>query len=104
MAAFEYEALDTRGKALKGVLEGDAERQIRVSLREKGLIPLRVALIKQEGAGAARRTFSLGRWLSSANLALITRQFATLVHAGLTIEESLNALIEQVEGTRVRSV
>ena len=104
MAAFEYEALDTRGKAIKGVLEGDAERQIRTSLREKGLIPLRVALIKQEGVGAAQRTFSLSKGISSANLALITRQFATLVRAGLTIEESLNALIEQVETARIRSV
>jgi general secretion pathway protein F len=104
MAAFEYEALDTHGKAVKGVLEGDAERQIRTSLREKGLVPLRVGLIKQDSAGAAQRTFSLGKGISSANLALITRQFATLVHAGLTIEESLNALIEQVESARVRSV
>src|SRR5712691_5177586 len=104
MAAFEYEALDTHGKAVKGVLEGDAERQIRTSLREKGLVPLRVGLIKQDSAGAAQRTFSLGKGISSANLALITRQFATLVHAGLTIEESLNALIEQVESARIRSV
>jgi general secretion pathway protein F len=104
MAAFEYEALDTHGKAVKGVLEGDAERQIRTSLREKGLIPLRVGLIKQEGAGTARRTFSFSRGLSSASLALITRQFATLVRAGLTIEESLNALIEQAESARIRSV
>ncbi len=103
MAAFEYEALDTHGKAVKGVLEGDAERQIRVSLREKGLIPLRVALIKQDGEETARRSFRL-KAISSANLALITRQFATLVRAGLTIEESLNALIEQAESARIRSV
>lgn len=103
MAAFEYEALDARGHALKGVLEGDGERQVRGALRDKGLTPLRVAPIKQEPTGP-QRTFSLRRGISSADLALLTRQFATLVHAGLTIEESLNALIEQAETARARGV
>jgi general secretion pathway protein F len=103
MAAFEYEALDAIGKAVKGVMEGDAERQVRGLLRERGLTPLRVDAIKQ-GADATRRGFHLRRGLSSADLALLTRQFATLVRAGLTIEESLNALIEQSERPRVRSV
>jgi general secretion pathway protein F len=103
MAAFEYEALDTGGRAIKGVMEGDAERHIRTMLREKGLVPLRVAAIKQGAEGAARH-FSLRRGISSADLALLTRQFATLVRAGLTIEESLTALIEQSERARARSV
>ncbi len=85
MAAFEYEALDAVGKAVKGVMEGDAERQVRGLLRERGLTPLRVDAIKQ-GPAAARRGFHLRRGLSSADLALLTRQFATLVRAGLTIE------------------
>lgn len=103
MAAFEYEALDARGRAVRGVLEGDAERQIRGLLRERGLTPMHVQAIKQ-GAPGIRRGFSLRRGISSADLAIITRQFATLVRAGLTIEESLNALIEQAESARARSV
>lgn len=103
MAAFEYEALDVAGKAIKGVMEGDAERHIRSLLREKGLVPLRVDAIKQESAGGPRR-IQLRRGISSADLALYTRQFATLIHAGLTIEESLNALIEQTEAARARNV
>ncbi len=103
MAAFEYEALDPRGNAVRGVLEGDGERQIRSALRERGLTPLRVQGIKQDQAGP-RRAFSLRRGISSSDLSIITRQFATLVRAGLTIEEALNALIEQAEGARARSV
>ena len=42
MGAFEYSALDTRGREKKGVLEGDSPRQIRQQLREKGLLPVSV--------------------------------------------------------------
>lgn len=105
MAAFEYQALDTLGHAVKGVMEGDAERQVRAALRERGLTPLQVEVIDQRAE--SRRGgwhFSLHRGIPSSELALLTRQFATLIHAGLTIEECLNALIEQTESARSRSV
>lgn len=105
MAGYEYLALDTAGRTVKGVLEGDAERQIRAALREKGLVPLRVDAISvhPERTGAAR-TLRVRRGISGAELALITRQFATLLRAGLTIEECLNVLIEQSESARSRAV
>ena len=105
MAAFEYQALDAMGHAVKGVMEGDAERQVRAALREKGLTPLQVEVIDQRAE--SRRggwQFSLRRGIPGSELALITRQFATLIHAGLTIEECLNALIEQTESARSRAV
>ncbi len=105
MAAFEYQALDAMGHAVKGVMEGDAERQVRATLREKGLTPLQVDIIDQR-AEAKRGSwhFSLRRGIPGSELALITRQFATLIQAGLTIEECLNALIEQTESARSRAV
>jgi general secretion pathway protein F len=104
MAAFEYQALDAQGRAVKGVLEGDAERQVRAALREKGLTPLRVEIIDQRAEARRLWHFSLGRGIPGSELALLTRQFATLIHAGLTIEECLNALIEQAETARTRAV
>lgn len=105
MAAFEYQALDPQGHAVKGVMEGDAERQVRAQLREKGLTPLRVDVIDQRvEAGHGKWSFSFRRGIRGSELALLTRQFATLIHAGLTIEECLNALIEQTESARSRSV
>lgn len=105
MAAFEYQALDPKGHSVKGVLEGDAERQVRATLREKGLTPLRVDVIdRRADAKHSRWSFSIRRGISSSELALITRQFSTLIHAGLTIEQCLNALIEQVESARARAV
>ena len=104
MAAFEYQALSASGRTVKGVLEADAERQVRALLREKGLTPLQVAPIQETESAGPRRGFSFRRGISSSDLAIITRQFATLVHAGLTIEECLNALIEQTESSRARTV
>lgn len=104
MAAFEYQALDLRGHTVKGVIEGDAERQVRSLLRDRGLMPLQVDAIAAETAVAQAGRTRFRRGVSSAELALLTRQFATLVHAGLTIEESLNTLIDQTESARTRKV
>jgi general secretion pathway protein F len=105
MAGFEYQALDARGRAVKGVIDGDAERQVRGLLRERGLTPLAVNPIhEQPTAGAPGRRRFAPRGISGNDLALLTRQFATLVRAGLTLEECLNALIEQSESARTRHV
>jgi general secretion pathway protein F len=104
MGAFEYQALDSNGKTRKGVLEGDAERQVRSLLRDQGLTPLKVVAARKETSGPTRSLIPSLNRLSSRELTLITRQFATLVQAGLSIEECLVALIEQNESLRVRSV
>lgn len=105
MAGFEYQALDSTGRSVKGVIDGDAERQVRTLLRERGLTPLSVAAIREqpEKPGAVPR-LRLRRGISGNELALVTRQFATLVRAGLTLEECLNALIEQTDKPRTRQV
>lgn len=107
MAGFEYQALDSGGRAVRGVIDGDAERQVRVLLRERGLTPLHVTQIREQsetGTGSSRRRPFARRGISGSELALLTRQFATLVRAGLTLEECLNALIEQTEKSRTRNV
>jgi general secretion pathway protein F len=100
MPAFAYQALDTTGKTQRGVLQGDNARAVRASLRERGLNPLEVAPVEatREQAGLFRRG------LSSAQLALLTRQLATLLKAGLPIDEALAALAEQNEDARSRTL
>lgn len=105
MSGFEYQALDTAGREVKGVIEGDSDRQARSLLRDRGLVPLNIRLIQgRTPESGAPRVLPWRRGLPRGELALITRQFATLVRAGLTIEECLNVLIEQTESTRVRSL
>ena len=98
MAAFEYSALDARGKRHKGVLEGDSARQIRQLLRDRGLVPLQVEAAAQRSAVAAKSSLSFrSRRLSNLERVLITRQLATLIGAGLPIEEALAAVAGQSE-------
>ncbi len=103
MGAFEYTALDAGGKELKGILEGDTPRHIRQLLREKSLLPVTVSEVAQREA-KRQRSFSLVRGVSAADLSLLTRQLATLVRAGLPLEESLLAVSQQTEKPRVQSI
>jgi general secretion pathway protein F len=103
MGAFEYVALDASGKERKGILEGDTPRHIRQLLREQQLLPVTVSEVAQKEA-TRQRSFSLIRRVSSADLALFTRQLATLVRAGLPLEESLLAVSQQTERPRVQSI
>jgi general secretion pathway protein F len=103
LGAFEYTALDAGGKELKGILEGDTPRHIRQLLREKSLLPVTVSEVAQREA-KRQRSFSLIRGVSPADLSLLTRQLATLVRAGLPLEESLLAVTQQTEKPRVQSI
>ncbi|MCE9687844.1 type II secretion system inner membrane protein GspF [Shewanella sp. AS16] len=105
MPAFEYKALDTKGKQQKGVIEADTARHARSQLREQRLMPLDIQPVTEKEARAKRGGFSLfKRGISVAELALITRQIATLVAAGLPIEESLKAVGQQCEKDRLASM
>jgi general secretion pathway protein F len=103
MGAFEYTALDAGGKERKGILEGDTPRHIRQLLREKSLLPVAVAEVAQKEA-KRQRSFSLVRGVSPGDLSLFTRQLATLVRAGLPLEESLLAVSQQTEKPRIQSI
>jgi general secretion pathway protein F len=102
MPAFAYNALDATGRTRRGVLQGDTARAVRALLRERGLNPLDVDEVR-EGAGRGRRPFGR-RGLGVAQLALLTRQLATLIGAGLPIDEALGALGEQAESERQRAL
>ena len=108
MGAFEYVVLDEKGRERKGVAEGDTARQVRQNLREKGLIPLQITAASQKASrepGKSRMTSRLiQRGISTTELALITRQMATLVQAALPLDEVLTAIANQAEKQRIRSM
>jgi general secretion pathway protein F len=101
MPAFEYEALDASGKTHRGVLQGDTARAVRQSLRDQGLVPVAVSEVR-ERAARARLPAWLRRGIRPADLAVLTRQWATLVRAGLPMDEALAALAEQSGDVRAR--
>jgi general secretion pathway protein F len=99
MTAWRYVAVDARGARHRGELEADHPRAVRAQLREQGLLPEEVTprdAPAQSGTG--------GRRIPALALALFSRQFATLLVAGLSIERALAALVDQQDEDRVRSV
>ena len=105
MPAFEYKALDFNGKNQKGVMEADSARHVRSQLREQKLMPLEVKPVVEAATKTSQSSFRLfKRKISVAELALITRQIATLVAAGLPIEESLKAVGQQCDKARLGSM
>jgi len=103
MGAWQYIAVDAGGRERKGVLEGDTARHVRHLLREQRLMPVSVDEV-EEKTQPTSAGFSLRRGLGTLDLALITRQLATLLHAGLPLEEALHAVSEQTEKARLKSI
>ena len=100
MEGFRYEALDVTGRTVSGVVQADTARQARAQLRAQGLFPSAV-----KPAQLRNRVHQpWARGLSSSELSLVTRQLATLLGSGLTMEQSLSALIEEASEPVTRDV
>src|SRR5215217_1948195 len=95
MAAYSYKALAADGRISKGIVEGESERQVRNLLRQRQLKPIEVTLThtaaENTAQGSPERSFRLG----TAELALFTRQLATLVQAGVPLDEAIAATAKQ---------
>ena len=102
MPGFRYQAYNLEGKLHKGVLEADSARQARALLRDQGLTPHRVEVIAANDATGGPRVRPVS--LSSTEVTQLTRGLASLLEAGLTVEQAFNAMIEQAETERVRQV
>jgi general secretion pathway protein F len=102
MPGFRYQAYNVDGKLHKGVLEADSARQARAALRDQGLTPHRVEVIAANDAVAGSRLRPVA--LSGTQVTQLTRGLASLLEAGLTVEQAFNALIEQAENERSRQV
>ena len=103
MSAFEYTALDSRGRHVKGTSEGDSPREVRNQLRTQGLTPLTVTAVREQQSQKQHRHFSV-RGISSEDIALTTRQLATLVRAALPLEEALLAVSQQTDRKKLQTV
>lgn len=103
MAAFNYVAIDALGKQKKGVIEADSPRQVRQQLRDKQLMPVSVD-ITESGSKDSQYKGLFKRAISTPDLSLLTRQLATLISAGLPIDEALKATAEQTEKKRIKSM
>lgn len=101
MPAFEYQACDTAGRKKNGVLEADTARQVRQQLRDMQLTPLSVAEIEQSRQQSQSGVFSRSR-ISISQLAMLTRQIATLIGAGQPVEKALGAIAKQNQQRKLK--
>ena len=106
MAAFEYLALDINGRETKGIVEADSHRQVRQNLRDKDLTPLSVKASEKKVGKGITSMFSgvLRTSLSFNERALLVRQLATLIAAGLPVEEALLAVSKQGNRNAIQSL
>jgi len=105
MTAFRYKALNQEGKLVKGVLEGDSDRQVRGTLRQRHLRPVEVAEAAESLRVSERGRFQLfSKRLGAGDLALITRQLATLIASALPLDECLQAVADQSRKSSIKSM
>ncbi|MEI3478931.1 MAG: type II secretion system F family protein, partial [Bilophila sp.] len=113
MANFCYKAIAANGKNVRGVVEADNERQAVAAVRDKGLVPLSVesaaAVVSASGTPADSR-FSLKRLLAALHpvpktaVAAMARQLATLLHAGLPLDEALGSICAHDDMSRMQGI
>lgn len=103
MSAFEYTALDQKGREKKGVVDGDSARLIRQQLREQKLVPLTVTEIKKQSSNEKNKTFFDQR-INTTELALMTRQLATLSRSGIPLDEATATVARQSIKPKVKKL
>lgn len=107
MAVFEYKGLTTQGKVVGGIIDAESPKTARSKLRQSGIYPTEVF----EGGGSGSRTvtsrlrgFRLGERVGLLDLAVATRQLATLLAAKLPLMDALTALVDQIEHKELKKV
>lgn len=112
MAVFEYKGLTQKGKDITGIIDADSPKIARSKLRRSGIFPVEVTLgskahtteIPETGAVERIRSLLKVERVPLKDLAIATRQLATLLGVGFTLLESLDALIDHIEAKDLKMV
>jgi len=104
MPVFEYKGLDARGKNVGGIFDAPDPKSLRAQLRKTGVF-LTEIVEESKAKNLANREVKLGGGrIKVMDIAVMTRQLATLIHAGIPLVDSLTALVEQVDKERLKRV
>ncbi len=93
---FEWSGINKSGKRLNGVMRGENDRQVRTRLREQGVTPRSVK--------KKRKSLFGDKKIKGNDIALFTRQIATMLAAGVPLLQSLEMVARGVENNRVRDL
>ena len=107
MAVYDYKALDAKGKEVSGVRDADNEKALRLALKREGLFLTRIGKGGRRGKGLLSTEVDVGQYferISATDIAVLTRQLATLQKAGIPLVDSLNACVDQIEKPKLRKI
>lgn len=100
MPVYKYKAIDVSGNSVQGIVDAESIKTANQKLKKQGVY---LSSLKEVNGIKSRKFFSFGR-VSISDLAISTRQFSTLISAGLPLEASLSALSEQAEDQKLKEV
>src|SRR3989304_696626 len=100
MPVYKYKAISEKGKHLEGAIDADSPKAATEKLKRQNIF---LSSMREVKKGKTRRLF-IFKGISTAELAVTTRQFSTLISAGFPLEASLVALSEQTEDARMSQV
>lgn len=99
MAAFEYRAINAKGRTVRGIFEGDTVKLARQQLRGRGLRLLSIQEVHNQEKSGSYGLFS--RRPGNRQMAHLTRQLAALLKSGLAVDEALSVLARQTDSARL---
>jgi general secretion pathway protein F len=101
MGVFVYKGFSSGNKSVKGFIDADSLKTAKNKLRKSGIFPTEISEEAEKVEGEKRKRLEI---ISKSDVSLMTRQFATLINAGLPMVDSLSALIEQLDNIKLKKV
>jgi len=106
MPVFEYKALDSTGKQIKGIMDAESETQARSKLRGAGRYPVSIKVSKGRAKSFEKKDAGIGFFerIKAEEIHILTRQLATLLGAGIPLVQSLSSLVDQTSNPALKRV
>ena len=106
MPVYEYQALDKKGKNIKGIVDAVSESQARSKLRSSGRYPVSIKESRSRSSSAGKKVGTVGFFerVRSEEISVMTRQLATLLGAGIPLIQALSSLVDQTDNSVLKKV
>lgn len=107
MPIYQYKAIALAGKSKAGVVDAESPRDARVKLRKAGVHVTEIAPVPEGEGSTGSKALRMPSFLGGRNLAelaMVTRQLATLIGASIPVADAIEALVKQIRGTRFEGV
>jgi type IV pilus assembly protein PilC len=102
LSKFDYEVRDRAGKLVSGQIEADNQEAVAQKLKSMGYAPVKISEVKTSGMSTEIKIPGFGDKVKLKDLAIFSRQFATMIGSGLALIRALGILAEQTENSKLR--